>query len=112
MFMMSRVCAEFHDHLGNVIHRITPANRLLFHDAPDEIRDDLLFRLLLQDGSIQATESDAEIRALENEPMAGAFADGKSVVSSKPARNTRKAKAEEKPETKPDGEATSAEGEQ
>ena len=101
MLILSRVCAEFHDRRGEVIHRITPAMLGLFHDAPDAIRDDLLFSMLLADGSIKTPEDAKKDRNLEQDPMAGATADGKDKektpeASAKPAKGT-KAKADEKP---------------
>ena len=41
MLILSRVCAEFHDKSGAVIHRITPDMIGLFIDAPEAIRQDL-----------------------------------------------------------------------
>lgn len=101
MLILSRVCAEFTDRNGAVIHRITPAMTGLFHDAPDAIRDNLLFRMLIADGSIKTPEDAKKERNLEQDPMAGATADGKDKekvpeTSGKPAKGT-KAKADEKP---------------
>ncbi len=89
MKILSRVCADFHDQKGNVIYRIRPADRLVYKDdAPDEIRDDLLFRMLVDDGSIEVIETAAQKKAMEQDPTAGADATGKKLP---------KAKAEEKP---------------
>jgi homoserine dehydrogenase len=49
MLILSRVCADFRDRAGNIVHRVTPVNRLTFHEAPDSIREDPLFRLLVND---------------------------------------------------------------
>ena len=81
MLILSRVCAEFHDKSGAVIHRITPAMVGLFHDAPDAIRGDLLFDMLLKDGSIKTPDDAKKDRNLENDPMAGAMADGREIVA-------------------------------
>ena len=101
MLILSRVCAEFKDKNRNVIHRVTPAMLGLFHDAPDAIREDLLFKMLMADGSIKTPEDARKDRNLENDPMKGATADGKDKektpeASAKPAKGT-KAKADEKP---------------
>ncbi|MBR3335370.1 MAG: hypothetical protein IKG23_13860 [Clostridia bacterium] len=89
MKILSRVCAEFKDSKGNVIYRIGPADRLVYKDdAPEAIRDDLLFKALLADGSIEVIETEARKKAVEQDPAAGTTADGKKAV---------KAKTDEKP---------------
>ena len=102
MLILSRVCAEFHDRKGAVIHRITPAMIGLFHDAPDAIRDDLLFKLLVADGSIKTPEDAKKNRNLEQDPMAGATADGREKAPEKEpkpeaaVKGTKAAKADPK----------------
>ena len=96
MKILSRVCAEFRDKKGNVIYRIGPADRLVYKDdAPDAIKDDLLFGALVAEGSIDVIETAAEKKAAEQDPTAGSLADGKKIAKAK----TDKAdvKAEEKP---------------
>ena len=44
MLILSRVCAEFRDRSGAVIHRVTPETRLTFREAPEAIREDPLFQ--------------------------------------------------------------------
>ena len=78
MKIFSRVCAEFHDAKGNVLFAITPATRLSFVDAPESIKQDLLFDLLVREGSLEVTKEGKNV-ALENEPMAGHDATGKSI---------------------------------
>ena len=106
MLIMSRVCAEFHDRNGLVIHRITPAMIGLYLDAPDAIQEDLLYKLLLADGSIKKPEDAKKDRNLEQDPMAGATADGKDIVPEKgpkpetavkPAKGTKTVREETKP---------------
>ena len=70
MLMMSRVCAEFHDRNGAVLFTIKPADLNRFLDAPESIRQDPLFDMLIHDGSIQATVTPAEKKILENNPTA------------------------------------------
>ena len=96
MLILSRVCAEFTDKSGAVIHRITPAMLGLFHDAPDALQGDLLFNMLLDDGSIKTPEDARKDRNLEQDPMNGATADGKEIKPEKVAKET-KTKAEDKP---------------
>ena len=106
MLILSRVCAEFTDKNGAVIHRITPAMIGLFHDAPEAIRGDLLFNMLLADGSIKTPEDARKDRNLEQDPMKGATADGKEIkpakseepeAAEKTVKTTKTAKAEIKP---------------
>ena len=96
MLILSRVCAEFTDKSGAVIHRITPAMLGLFHDAPDALKGDLLFNMLLDDGSIKTPEDARKDRNLEQDPMKDATADGKEIKPEKVAKET-KTKAEDKP---------------
>ena len=82
MLVLSRVCAEFHDRTGAVIYRVTPETRLSFREAPEAIRDDPLFRMLISDGSLEATESTAQRKQLEADPLDGIDAAGKKVAAS------------------------------
>ena len=77
MLVLSRVCAEFRDRAGNVIHRVTPATSLTFHEAPEAVREDPLFRLLLEEGSLEAAESPSRRKKLEADPLEGADASGR-----------------------------------
>ena len=106
MLILSRVCAEFTDKSGAVIHRITPAMLGLFHDAPDALKDDLLFNMLLNDGSIKTPEDARKDRNLEQDPMKNATADGKEKApekepetesAAKTTKAAKTAKAEDKP---------------
>ena len=56
MLILSRVCADFHNKKGELVHRITPASRLTFHGAPESIREDPLFRLLVEEGALEAVD--------------------------------------------------------
>ena len=93
MLILARVCADFYDKDRNLLHRITPAHLGLFHEAPDSIKQDPLFQMLVDDGSIKFPADAAKDKALEQDPFAGATADGREI----------KPKAEPKPktETKP-----------
>ena len=71
MLILSRVCAEFHDRSGACIFRITPRTRLTFQEAPEAIRDDPLFGMLLADRAIEvSSDSGSRKKQLENEPEA------------------------------------------
>ena len=57
MLILSRVCADFHDSRGRRIFSVAPRNLLSFLEAPEEIREDPLFDLLLAEGSLEAVRS-------------------------------------------------------
>ena len=85
MLILSRVCADFHNAKGELIHRISAANRLTFHEAPDAIREDPLFRMLVDEGSLEASVTPAQKKQLEADPGEGADAAGRKRA---PARKT------------------------
>ena len=71
MLILSRVCAEFHDKSGTPVFKVTPKTRLTFQEAPEAIRDDPLFAMLLNDRSIEVAENNARKKELENDPLPG-----------------------------------------
>ena len=77
MLILSRVCADFHNGKGELIHRVTPAARLTFHEAPESIREDPLFQMLVSEGSLEAAATPVRKKQLEAEPMEGADAAGR-----------------------------------
>ena len=77
MLLLSRVCAEFSDRKGRVIFSVGPRQLLSFLEAPEEIRQDPLFDLLLKDGSMEAVQSVLHRKALEDDPVKGMTAEGK-----------------------------------
>ena len=68
MLLLSRVCAEFHDKSGAVLFTVTPRMRLTFQEAPESIRQDPLFTMLLNDHSIEVADNTARKKQLENNP--------------------------------------------
>ena len=68
MLLLSRVCAEFHDRTGDAVFTVTPRSRLTFVEAPESIREDPLFEMLLNDRSIEVTEEKSRRKQLENDP--------------------------------------------
>ena len=120
MLILARVCADFYDKNRNLLHRILPVHLGTFHEAPDSIKQDPLFQMLVDDGSIKYPADAAKDRALEQDPYAGTTPDGRekmpkvetgSKVESKPKAETKskttakapvktEAKAEEKPAVK------------
>ena len=77
MLIVPRVCAEFHSQTGEVLFTVRPHMLGNLVEAPDSIRQDLLFRLLVNEGSLKAVEDAADKKAMENDPMAGVTADGR-----------------------------------
>ena len=88
MLIVSRVCAEFHDAEGNILFSVQPTMRGILTEAPDAIRDTLLFKMLVNEGSLKAVEDVADKKRLENDPMQGADAEGKSKTDAAIARAT------------------------
>ncbi len=95
MLILSRVCVDFHDADHHVIHRVTPANRLTFHEAPDAIRQDPIFQLLVDEGSLEAGVNPARKRKLEAEPQQGSDASGRRPVSGKSPERPDRTEAKE-----------------
>ena len=77
MLILPRVCAEFRNPRGDVIFTVPPSARLQVQEAPDEIRQDPLFDMLIAERSLEAVVSAAQQRKLENDPAAGADAAGR-----------------------------------
>ena len=106
MLILSRVCADFYDQNRNLLHKIAPADLGFFHDAPESIRQDPLFQMLVDDKSIKFPEDALTNRALENDPYAGATAEGKEIKETKESKpRTTRSKSESKPEPKPEPKA-------
>ena len=81
---------------GNLLFRITPNGENKIHtfvQAPEWIKDTLIFKLLRKDGSIVIAQKQEDVKALENNPVDGIGADGKTMteapVEIKPAIKTR-----------------------
>ena len=103
MLVVPFACAEFHDKSGNVICRIHAHELRTITEVPEAIKQDPLYALMVEEGSLKAPESRLDLRALENDPEA---------KLEKPVKATRTAKAEktpkaEKPE-KAESESSSA----
>ena len=79
MLILARVCADFYDKNRNLLHRILPVHLGTFHEAPDSIKQDPLFQMLVDDGSIKYPADAAKDRALEQDPYAGTTPDGREI---------------------------------
>ena len=99
MLILARVCADFYDRNRNLLHRILPVHLGTFHEAPDSIRQDPLFQMLVDDGSIKFPADATKDKALEQDPFAGTTPDGRE---KKPkVMNTPEAETKPKANTKP-----------
>ena len=103
MRILSRVCADFYDVNNNLIHRFTRRDLGVYNDVPDAIRQDPLFQMLVDDGSILLADTPIKQKTIENDPYAGATADGRSTdaatVKAKSARTKTEPKSAAKAET-------------
>ena len=92
MLIIPYVCADFRDKKGNPIFRITADMLRTMQDVPEAIKQDLLFDMLVQDGSIKTPETVAQRKLLEQDPMIGMNADGRSAekAQSFPGNSDRK----------------------
>ena len=114
MLILSRVCAEFRNRLGQTVFTITPAKLLSFLEAPEEIQEDPLFSMMLADGSLEAVRSVEQRCTLENDPTAGIAPDGSrlrptadpAVEAADPDSAPEKPAAEPKPEGRKAGKST------
>ena len=106
MLILSRVCADFYDGNRNLIHRITQRDLGLYYDAPDAIQQDPLFHMLVADESILLADTPEKQKALENDPYAGATAEGKAIRQTKPRTVKSKADPKVKPKEDPTPETT------
>ena len=90
MLILSHVCVDFHDAAYNTIFRITPSQLNTLIEAPDAIRKDPLFDLMVAEGSLRANLSLSDRRQLENDPTAGVSAEGREAVptAADPASDT------------------------
>ncbi len=92
MLILSRVCAEFYDKHNNLLDRINPRDLGTFREIADAVKQDPLFQLLVDDGSIKYPADDAKDKALENDPFAGTTAEGKEIKPKAAARPKTKTK--------------------
>ena len=109
MLIIPYVCADFRDKKGNPIFRITADMLRTMQDVPEAIKQDLLFDMLVQDGSIKTPETVAQRKLLEQDPMIGMNADGKEAKAEKTAKPAKtETKAEGKTEAKVEEKSTGA----
>ena len=74
--MICYVSADFGPHNGAVFH-VGPEKIGVFIEAPEWIKETLMFRWLLKDGSIKIAEEQISMKQGENDPMKGISGEGK-----------------------------------
>ena len=97
---------------GELKFEITAGMRGTFIEAPEWIKDTLLFKWLLSDGSIKVAEEQISKKQGENDPMKGMSAEGKNeeVTEAHEAEMTAEAPAEEEPKPEKKTKATRKKG--
>ena len=111
MVIVPYVCAEFRDSAGNTVFRIRPEMLRTFQEVPDAVQQDLIYGMLVADGSIKVPETAAQQKLLEQDPMIGMAATGKTeeAETRKPARAGRPSGKAKPEKTEPVAEAEAAE---
>lgn len=93
--MLCAVAADFNSPEGDIF-RITPDKINQFVLAPEWIKETLMYQWLVNDGSIKVADTKEARKKLENDPLEGMTADGKSVEKSEedetPAKKTQRRK--------------------
>ena len=93
--MICYVCADFASRNGDVF-RIRPNNLGTFVEAPEWVKDTLLFSWLVKDGSIKVADEQITRKQGENDPLKGITAEGKDETIAKAAEEKEET-VEEKP---------------
>lgn len=98
--MICYVAADFAG-AGGEMFRVTPEKIGTFIEAPEWVKETLLFKWLLSDGSIKVAYEQISMKDGENDPMKGIAADGKEIKPEEPKEEPKEAEeAEEKKTTK------------
>ncbi len=99
MLLISHVCAEFRDQTGLILFSIGPTN---LHDtlvAPEAIRQDPLFALLVAEGSLRVYESREDLKEAEKDPTKDIDATGKKKTTKTAKTAAKSASTDESPDT-------------
>lgn len=86
------VCAVFRNKAGEEVFRVTRDMLGTMIHMPEAVREDMLFNMLVSDGSLKIPESTGEKKRLENDPMTGITAEGKDMKADKPEDADKPAK--------------------
>ena len=80
MRIVSRVAAAFYRPDQTQIFEVTARDLLVILEAPDEIRRDPLFDMLVKEGSLEAISSGDQQKELEKNPVQDANAEGRKIT--------------------------------
>lgn len=108
--MICSVAADFGPYRGEFF-RVRPQDIGLMLMAPVWIQDTLLFKWLVNDGSIKIANSKDEQKQLENDPLEGLAADGKKVGEEPEEKPEEAEEQPEEPEEKPKRRTRAKKGE-
>ncbi len=75
---------EFRDLHNHPLFEVKPAMLNTFQEAPDTIRQDPLFHLLISDGSLEAVVPEERRKELEKDPLKDIAPDGKKAKTPAP----------------------------
>ena len=106
--IICRVAAEFHDPVTRQLIYVVPASKRnkVCDDVPDAAQKDPLFNQLIAEGSMEAVVSLAQRKRVEDDPMKGHEASGKTIAAEGDGEGTGEAKG--KPGRKPKAEKEDA----
>ena len=90
MLILSKVCAEFHDPAGTVLFAIHPDELLKPLQAPESIRQDPLFDMMVQDKSLEVVEKKEDLRRVEKDPLGQETEDKRSAAPAETKASGRK----------------------
>ena len=85
MRILSHVCAEFRNSHGLIIFQVPVCEKNAVVEAPEEIRSDPLFGMLIAEGSLEIVRDEAQQKELEQDPYKGTDATGKKKATKKEA---------------------------
>ncbi len=85
MRILSHVCAEFRNGHGLIIFQVPVCEKNAVVEAPEEIRSDPLFGMLVAEGSLEIIKDGEKQKELENDPTRGTDATGKKKTAKKDA---------------------------
>ncbi len=75
--MISYVCADFYNKKNERVFQVRPADIREFLYPPESIKEDPLYQMLLNDGSIAIANTEEEKKTLEKNMMIGIDAAGR-----------------------------------
>ncbi len=79
MRIVSRVAAAFCRRDHTPIFEVNARDLLVILDAPDEIKSDPLFGMLVKEGSLQVINSEETQKLIEMDPKQGTNAEGRMI---------------------------------